>query len=166
MSFARLILPLILISAPLHAAEKSAAERLFEAVDMQGTGIATAKSAMKPMMDQFKAQGLPPKAMAEISSVIDLFFNKTFTDPELKKSLVKLYEQKFTNDELEEMLHFYDTPTGKKALLSMPEIMGEAGKIGQKLAGKNSAELQKQIQDIMAKYKDAKPEAAPKEDEK
>ncbi len=166
MSIARLILTFVLISVPLHAAEKSPAERLYEAIDMQGTGAATAKAAMKPMMDNFKAQGLPPEALAEISTATDLFFNKTFNDPEMKKSLVKLYEQKFTNDELEEMLRFYDTPTGRKSLLTMPEIMGEASKIGQKLAGKNSAEYQKQLQDIMAKYKDAKPEAAPEKDDK
>jgi hypothetical protein len=84
----------------------------------------------------------------------------------MKKSLVKLYEQKFTTEELEEMLRFYDTPTGRKALLMMPEIMGEASKIGQQLAGKNTAEFQKQLQDIMAKYKDAKPGAAPEKDDK
>lgn len=166
MSLARFLIPLLLIAAPLHAEEKSPAERLYDLIDMQGTGAAAAKSAMKPMMDNFKAQGLPPDALAEISAATDLFFSKTFSDPEMKNSVVKLYEQKFTAAELEEMLRFYDTLTGRKALLMMPEIMGEASKIGQKLAGRNSADYQKQLQDIMAKYKNAKPEPAPEKEDK
>lgn len=164
MSLARFFIPLFLVSASLHAAEKSAAERLVDAVDMQGSGMVAAKQAFKPMLDRFKAQGLPPEALAEITAATDLFFTKTFSDPELKKQMVKLYQQKFTPDELDELLHFYETPVGRKALLTMPELMGEASKIGQQMAAKNTADYQKQLQDILLKYKDAAPDKNEKED--
>lgn len=164
MSLARLLLPLLLVSAPLQAAEKSAAERLVDAVDMQGSGLIAARQAVKPMMERFKAQGLPPEALAEISEATELFFTKTFSDPELKKAMVKLYEQKFSPEELEEMLRFYETPVGRKALLAMPELMSEAAKIGQQMAGKNTEAYQTQLQDIITKYQNPAPGKDPKQD--
>ena len=74
------------------------------------------------------------------------------TDADLKNDIVTLYNQNFTEDELLEMIAFYDTPTGQKALAQMPIIMGQAMQLGQKHSQKYVPAFQKKIEAIVAEH--------------
>lgn len=167
MKLASFLIPLVLIAAPVIAAEEKAApaERLLDMMDFKGTSIAAAKASFKPTLDQFKKQGLPAEALQEISDAADVLFTKTFAGPEIRKAIVKLYESKFTAAELEELINFYNTPVGRKSLQAMPEIMAEAGQIGQESVQKDLPEFQAKLTDIMAKYQKKKGPAAPAKDD-
>ena len=58
----------------------------------------------------------------EIKAASTAYFHRLIADVELKKAMVELYNRSFTADELEEMLTFYATPTGRKALAQMSII--------------------------------------------
>lgn len=152
---------LITAVAPLAAnaqEEKSPALRLLEAIEFAETARAAADASFAPVIDQFKAQGLPDEAIEEIKAAANRFFTKTFEDPDIAGELAKVYENSFTDAEMEELLLFYETPIGKKSLQTMPQVMQESGMIGQKFAEKNQAVFQKEMEDIMAKYADGAPE--------
>jgi len=154
------IAALTCFSAPLRAAEeKSPAIRLIELMDFANTAKAGASASFAPVLQQMKAQGMPDEALKEVTEAADRFFTKTFEDPGIKADLAKVYEGAYTNDEMEELLVFYETPVGKKSLLTMPQIMQESSKVGQKYAMKNQADFQAEMQAIMAKY--PRPDAAP-----
>ena len=146
------------------AAEKTPALRLLEVIDFAATARAAADASFAPVIEQMKGQGLPDEAIVEVKAAADKFFTKTFDDPEITPELAKVYEGNFTNEEMEELLLFYKTPVGQKTLKTMPQVMQESGMVGQKIAAKNQAEFQGEMQAIMMKYQPTPapaPEQAP-----
>lgn len=151
-------------STTLRAAEEtSPATRLIEVMNFSKTAKAGATAAFAPMIQQMKAQGMPEEAVKEVMAAADRFFTKTFSDPGIKTDLVKVYEDAYTKEEMEELLTFYETPVGKKSLAAMPQLMQESAVVGQKYAAKNQAEFQAEMQAIMAKHKAKTSEPAPAE---
>ncbi len=87
----------------------------------------------------------------------DLFFKQYLTRAELAVRLAPLYVERFTELELRQMIWFYSTDAGKKALVEMPGLMQAGGAIGQRIVEEHQADLQR----ILAEYVAAHPEAAP-----
>ncbi|MEP2776012.1 MAG: DUF2059 domain-containing protein [Luteolibacter sp.] len=167
------IKPLLLAASLMTAAgvisataqeEKSPAIRLLEVIDFATTARAAADASFAPVIEQMRGQGLPDEAIVEIKAAANKFFTKTFEDPEINGELAKVYENNFSNEEMEELLAFYQTPVGKKSLETMPQVMQQSGAVGQKFAEKNQAEFQAEMQAIMMKYQPAPaPAPAPSE---
>ncbi|HLO87755.1 MAG TPA: DUF2059 domain-containing protein [Nostocaceae cyanobacterium] len=53
--------------------------------------------------------------------------------------LIPLYAKYYTNEEVEQLLAFYNTPLGKKTIQTLPQITQEAEEIGTKI-GRQAAE--------------------------
>lgn len=130
-------------------------------MDFSKTAKAGATASFAPVLQQMKAQGMPDVALKEVAEAADRFFAKTFEDPGIKTDLAKVYESTYSNEEMEELLVFYETPIGKKSLIAMPQIMQESAKVGQKYAMKNQAGFQAEMEGIVAKYPRPTPPPAP-----
>ena len=149
------LLSILLTAGPFCAAETSSAEKLVAMFDFAAQGKQAAAVAFRPVIEKFRAQGLPDEAITEIQAAADSFFEKTFSDPAMRAGLIELYQQHFTSDELDELIRFYGTPVGRKSLQVLPVITNEGMQLGQKLAAKNQEEFQKQLTAIITKYKPA-----------
>ena len=149
--------------APLLAQEAkklTPAEELLSVTRFEKNGREAAEATFKPFVEEFKKQGLPAEAIREIETAASAYFHQLMSDPELKQGVVDLYNKIFSADELIELIHFYQTPTGKKALIQMPKIFGEAMQLGQKHAAKYAPKFQIQLEAILKKHRgaDAGPE--------
>lgn len=60
---------------------------------------------------------------------------------EIREGMAKVYRDYFTPVELEEMLEFYRSPTGRKSVLLMPTLFREGSQIGMELAQAHKPEL-------------------------
>ncbi len=58
------------------------------------------------------------------------FYNKYIGWDSIKDDLAKVYAKYFTAEDIKKLEAFYQTPTGKKALKVMPQLMKEGRKIG------------------------------------
>jgi len=161
MKLLRFLIPLALLAAPLHAEDRSPAQRLLDAMDFEATAAAAAKTSFTPVIEKFKTQGLPPEATAELSVAADELFKKTAASPEFRGAVAKLYEERFTADELEELIRFYKSPVGHKAAVAQPEIMNEAARLGKNYTQVNALEFQGKVQGILKKYNAARKDGAP-----
>jgi hypothetical protein len=142
-----------LFTVSARAEEKaSPAMKLIDAINFAATAKKSAATMMEPMIQQLKASGLPDEAIAEFKEASDRFLAKTFDDPATIVELAKVYEKHFTNKEIEELLVFYQTPVGKKTLVTLPDVMQESMQVGQMFAAKNQEEFQKEIMAIMEKH--------------
>lgn len=130
------------------------AERLLKVTKFANSGQAAASAAFKPVIENFRTQGYPDKAIKEIEAAASAYFHQMMTDPGLQKDVVNLYNESFTAEELETMLAFYETPTGQKALQRMPQIVAKSMTLGQKYAEKYAPDFQNQLQKILEKYAD------------
>lgn len=161
MKFALVLLSALFAAGVVHAEEKKPAERLLEISGFEQLGGDTAVTMVKPMIDSFRKQGMPEQGLVELEQTMKAFFTRVMTDPELKSEMVKLYEARFTKQEIEQLLAFYETPLGRKSLKELPQLMQEGALIGQKVAQKHAPELEKQIRAIVEKHK---PAAAPEDE--
>ncbi|HYU31394.1 MAG TPA: DUF2059 domain-containing protein [Thermoanaerobaculia bacterium] len=69
------------------------------------------------------------------------YFNWDAIGPQM----IDLYMRTFTESELRDLVAFYRTPTGRKALEKMPALMQEGVKIGESIAQQHSGELENMI---------------------
>lgn len=84
----------------------------------QGFAQAKAPEAKKAVLERYQA-----KANAELDKAVGW--------PVLKPELVRLYTNAFTEQELKDLLAFYQSPLGKKVLENMPMLTAESARLTQ-----------------------------------
>lgn len=148
-----------LVSSPIRAEAPAAVPmpatpvaRLMKLLDISKSSKEQAKVAFAPSLEKFRKQGISEAGIAEISAAADRFFSKVFEDPAMVTELEKIYSKVYTDQEIELLLAFYDTPVGRKSLTTMPQVMAECMQVGQKLSMKNQAAFQSELQGIIARY--------------
>lgn len=83
------------------------------------------------------------------------FFDKCMDVKSLRKEMVDMYSEVFTASELNDIVAFYKTTTGQKAMEKLPEIMQKSMQVAQVRVMKNMGELQALLEKEMAPNKDA-----------
>ncbi len=112
------------------------------------------ENQMARSIDQsLEAQIKMTPVMAQFKEPMKKFFSKYMSYASLKDDLITTYVDAFTEKELKEITAFYKTPVGKKMVEKMPELMSKGMEIGMKRVQDNQAELQKMIQEEVAKPK-------------
>lgn len=84
-------------------------------------------------------------ALTPYKDIMMKFIDKHMSYRSLKPELVKLYAETFSTEELKDLTEFYQTPTGKKAIEKMPEIMAKGSQLGAMRIQSNITELQEMI---------------------
>ncbi len=133
--------------------ESSLAAEFLELMNVERAMTATSKVAFAPFLKQLEAQGVPSGGIQEVKAAADAYFAQIAGDPDLKKEMAKIYEKAYTAAEMKELVVFYNSPLGQKMLKSMPELMQQGAKLGEKYAQKHSPSFQAKMGAIMEKYK-------------
>jgi hypothetical protein len=147
MKLPRVLLALPLILCACHHKDESLAlaNQILDATASQAQMRQTWDTGLKPSLDRMKAQGLPPETMEKIHTEAMRFFDENFKWEEVKPKVAELYTKNFTEQELREIVNFYNTPTGKKAVEKLPSLLQDAMKDGMAKVQKNMPELQRKI---------------------
>jgi uncharacterized protein len=144
-----------------RAEEPSTALRLFKVLRFAESARAAAQLSMEPAIKQMQARGLPDPAIAELRLAAAAFLDEVFGDPALQEQMLSVYQNTFTEEEMNQLIAFYSTPVGKKSIEKLPLTMHEGAIIGQRLAAKHSAKFEAQMQAIAAKHQPASEPPAP-----
>jgi len=135
-----LFLPIALAAAEPpapDAAHEQAARELFDLVG----GKDLARTASLAMLNQLKAN----PELAPYEDVFKTWLDKVWTESDMGQEFVRLYTASFTEDELKQVIAFYKTPVGQKALQKMPELMQQGMAYGQQEAQAHLPELREAI---------------------
>lgn len=143
------------------AATGFADEASHRALASKVVALSGAKDGMKggflavidPMIEGMKQRGLPEAGSVEIKAAIVEWFDTEVKWEELEPKMVDLYVKEFTEGELQDMINFYETPTGRKTLARLGPIMQQSSQIGQTYFTGKQESLTKKIQPIIEKYK-------------
>jgi len=84
--------------------------------------------------------------LAPYRDVLLEWSEKIMTWDNMRPRLVEIYVEAFSEQELREIIAFYNTPIGKKTLRVLPEIMKRSALVGGELAQEHSGKLQEMIQ--------------------
>ncbi|MEE4186808.1 MAG: DUF2059 domain-containing protein [Gammaproteobacteria bacterium] len=134
------------------AAAGPAAEREAEQL-LNVIGLDEQLEGMFTQMVDIQLQRDP--SMQPFRGVMLEFFARHFSFASLKPELVKIYAESFTEQELREINAFYSTPTGRKTIELMPELMLKGGEIGEARVRANIGELQAMIAAELARLEAA-----------
>jgi hypothetical protein len=132
-----------LISTAGLAAETAASphEQAAQELYAMAGGRDLAKQAGNAMVAQMASN----PALAPYQDVFTDWVQKIFAGDTLDVEMVRIYVATFSESELRQLIAFYKTPIGQKALQKMPELMQKGMAIGQKLAQDHMPELQAAI---------------------
>jgi len=156
MSKAIIVAVLLGLVSTLEAADENAGGNHQKAAEQMLTLMDTEMLMKRSMDEMLKAQIQANPMIAPYEGVMKQFFAKHMSFDSLKADLVKIYMDAFTEKELQEMNAFYQTPAGRKAVQSMPVLMGKGAQIGAQRVQQNMPELQSAIAEETKKQEEAK----------
>ena len=156
--FAALILFTAQFSIADDASQKEAGKLLDE--------IGMEKMLEQSIQQMLQVQIQQNPGLAPYKNVMLKFFAKNMSYESLKPEFVKIYAEAFSAKELREINQFYKTPTGKKSVELMPQLMAQGAQIGAARVQSNIGELQQMIADESKRIEAEKTPAAPQAEEK
>lgn len=98
------------------------------------------------MINSSSAQ-MPEQHRASYVKVMKVFMNKYYTWDVLKDNFAKIYAAEFTEDELKQLITFYNSPIGKKASSKTPLLMQKGMAMGQQVVADHRPELVQMMKD-------------------
>jgi hypothetical protein len=120
------------------------------------------------MAQQLQALELPPEGQEAAKAVQkDMmgWFSEFFVWEEMRDLYLDVYVEVFTEDELKELIQFYQSPLGQKLLNKMPALMQKSMQKTQAMLQKRMPEFQERLQKTMSelreKYKQDQSSATP-----
>jgi len=116
-------------------ATRAEAEKLFDAMDMSAMIEATIDTSLD-------AEIAANPELAPFRHVMRDFLAKYMGYEAMKPHLVDIYAAEFTAEELAETTAFYTTPTGRKLMQKLPELMAKGAELGEQVVQAHMAELQ------------------------
>jgi hypothetical protein len=88
---------------------------------------------------------IPERAVEIIKEVTTSYISKFMNSQETMDSFVELYAKHFTHEEVKAITAFYETPTGKKVVSTMPELTAESMQIAQRRMATMIPDLQAEL---------------------
>jgi hypothetical protein len=120
-----------------------AASKAQAAVLLQSMGMEKALNASIEQMMDLQLKQNP--TLQPFRGVMAEFFRKHMSFEALKEPLAEIYGNAFTAEELADITRFYQTPTGKKSIQLMPQLMSQGADIGVAQVQRNMPELLQMI---------------------
>ncbi len=127
---------------------RKVAGELYHLLAPRDTMLAAFASMFDPFLEEMSGK-IPAEKVLKIKRAARAFGEKIVDDPNLEGRMISIYTEAFTEPELQEILRFYRSPAGKKALDQLPELMQKGALVGQELAQKHLDAFQNEILSIL-----------------
>jgi hypothetical protein len=98
---------------------------------MDSVKIQTKKMILRQLSQQDIPEAKKPMFNKYMTKMADIITD-TMNWDNIKSEMIDLYVNNFSENEIDDMLTFYKSPTGKKFVEKMPDIMKSSMEIGQK----------------------------------
>lgn len=83
--------------------------------------------------------------------LLQLFSERMSVPGGLTDQIIPIYDKYFTQSEIKELLAFYQTPIGKKAISVLPKVVNESMLTGQKWGQSLGPEIDKRVKAVLTK---------------
>ena len=85
-------------------------------------------SPMEAMMQKLEKDGCPAEELAKMRGMMDDFAGKMHADPEILSKIAAVYQEHFTEEEINQMTAFFESPVGRKFTASQVQVTEETNK--------------------------------------
>ncbi len=125
------------VSSPSPARLQVAME-LLQVLNAQKIAVASAGAMVNAMIHSNPMMGPYRDVMMQ-------WAEQTLSWPQVGPKFARLYAQAFTRSELEDLIRFYQTPTGQKAIRELPMLATQGALLGEQIARAHTPELRQMI---------------------
>lgn len=129
---------------------RQAAEEFIKVIGLEKTMLAGATAAID-------AQVQANPAMAPYRDTVIAWAKKFMTWDAFGPKVVAMYAEAFTEPELRDLIAFYKTPTGRKSLATMPDLMRRGAMVGAEVARAHLPDLETMIEERKAEIDKEQP---------
>ena len=128
--------------APLSPPIPLAAEQPAAAPEYQLFDLLASKDQMLDIQQQLVDSLVSANpAMDGYQMIVRDWARQYLSREQLREGMARVYRNYFTAREIEEMIEFYRSPTGRKSVLLMPALFRAGSQLGMELAQAHKAEL-------------------------
>lgn len=131
---------LLISSGVMMAQQSSKAVKIKQLMELTGTGkmavqvvdqIISTTAVRNPKVD--------PKFWEE--------FSKSINPEDMINLIMPVYEKFYSEEDIDNMIIFYNTPTGKKMIQVLPDLTQESMRVGQQWGMKIAEDIMKKLKD-------------------
>jgi hypothetical protein len=148
-----IVAALVLSGAAAAADELTPAKRADIRKLMEVTGSANIANQFAAAISQnlFKTMkaartDIPDRALEIMNRELVALFSERLNAPGgLMEKTIPIYDKHFTHAEIKELLAFYQTAIGKKAIAVLPKILSESMMVGQQWGASLAPEIEKRV---------------------
>jgi hypothetical protein len=115
------------------------------------TGINTQFTGIVETMIGTSSAQIPEAQRPTFINIMKQFMGKYYSWDVLKDDLAKIYSAEFTEDELNQLTTFYNSPLGKKVSSKTPLLLQKGVALGQQIIANHRPELEQMMQDAFKK---------------
>ena len=99
-------------------------------------------TAMRDNTLKALSASIPAKNKEKLTVGLKEFFNKYLPADRFREQFAHMYAQLFTEDELNQLIKFYNSPLGKKVASKVPEVLQKAMLMDQQILTEHTAGLE------------------------
>ncbi len=137
-------------------------EKMMDAIKMQSHGIW--KQIVQEMIDQKQIDPKKREEMDQFLSRLEPKFNKIMDEQmsweKLKPAMVQVYQDSFTQKEIDDQIAFYNTPSGQSMIQKMPVVIQRSMTIMQQQYAPMMRQMEIAVEETTAEMKAEKKKAA------
>lgn len=133
--------------------ERALAAKLIDMTNGKESMRAGLDAVMNGAIQNMAQHGMPQEGIDEIRAAISSWYDKEINFDDIKPKMVDIYVKDFTESDLKEIIAFYNSPVGQKAIKTLPSVMREGAMIAQTYTKDKIPSLTAQITPIIAKYR-------------
>lgn len=149
----------LIVFSPMTRAEPSPAARESAATLLRAMGLErTMMAGVAAMVDVQIRQNA---TLVPFRDVLLSWAERFLTWDAVAPQLIDLYAERFTEAELQDLIAFYQSPTGRKSLVELPVLTRQGAALGAELAKKHAPELERMIRERAEELRKAMPAATP-----
>jgi len=118
------------------------------------TQIKAGFDAMLPMINQIAQQmKLDQAGTEELIQIYRNWFDEDLDQKKLTDTMIELYMETYTKQEIKGLIEFYQTPLGQKTLEVMPMLTQKGAEAGMQEAQSKRGQLMARLKPFMDKHK-------------
>lgn len=135
----------LIVFSPMTRAEPSPAARDSAATLLRTMGLErTMMAGVAAMVDVQIRQNA---TLVPFRDVLLNWAERFLTWDAVAPQLIDLYAERFTEAELQDLIAFYQSPTGRKSLVELPALTQQGAALGAEIAKKHAPELERMIRE-------------------
>jgi hypothetical protein len=136
------------------ASQRALAGKLVDLTNGKDTMRAGFNAVIDGVIENMHQHGMPQEGVDEIKAAVGRWYDAEINFDDIRPKMVDVYVKDFSEDDLKQIVAFYESPVGQKTIKNLPGVMREGSMIAQEYTKSKIPSLNAQLTPILVKYRD------------